>query len=252
MAVGSVDGPVGAGHDNGSDNDNSSVNDTMDTSIDTVTTDEDEVEDSVVENTVNGIADAVEDATGIPVSDDMRESMVNAVKDKGVEGLTEAVDAVVSAAGFPASKEIAKAITEAVTNPEATQEEVLNGLLSDLAKMGLSAMSPMAESLFAPVVDVLTDDSYGVADLMGDLAGLMTNVAGHSALAAIGMGSMNAVAAPVVAKGADYVDDTVTAWAEDAIANGDVVNPGEDGYAVSHGPGHDKSTIILPEQQSVA
>ena len=260
--TGGVDGP-GVGSDNGGDNDSGGTDTSND--VDTSTTDNDEpdtdpdangkvdkpttVEETVedkVRDVVDSIIDAIESITRVDVPDDVRAAISNKISEYAEmtvsDVVTDIIEMTLAGLGVPAAAEIAQSIVSAIKDPTKTLDDLRAEITQHLAKVGLDEMNmnPVARAIIENFVS-LADPDFGFPDLMGNIAAIGFTVAAHGVLGAFSLGSGNMVAAAAISKGADWVDDAMTDHISDAIANGDVVNPGDEGYDVAHGPGHDKS-----------
>ena len=262
--TGGVEGP-GLGSDNGGDNDSGGTdtsndvdtsttqNDDTDTDpdangkVDKPTTVEETVEDTV-RDVVDSIMDAIESITGVDIPDDVRAAISNKISEYAEmtvsDVVTDIIEMTLAGLGVPAAAEIAESIVKAIKDPTATLDDLRAEITQHLANAGLNQMNmnPVARAIVENFVN-LADPDFGFADLMGNIAAIGFTVAAHGALGALSLGSGNMVAAAAISKGADWVNDTVNDHVAQAEKNGDVVNAGEEGYDVSHGPGHDKSEI---------
>lgn len=233
-------GPAGSGSDNGSDNDVGSPTDTgIDVSDIDFSSSEESKTSQAVNDVVDKVADTIEDLAGVSISDQQRAEIADKISkeitEKGVDGTRSAIVEVLEAAGIPGAKEIAAAIADTFSDGDVSAAELAKNLARNLAQYGLDIATthPVAKAVVGAIVEHFSNpEEYSMADLMGDIAGTAVTVAAGlvgSPLAAL-------AAAPL----AEKVDQLVTDHVQQAIAEGDVVYPGEEGFEVAHGAGHDK------------
>ncbi len=265
MNVDGSDNNVGAGSENGGDNgaggpDNGGVdNDVGLNDVDFSGPEEDTTTEAATDaareaakQAVDTVADKVEAATGVDIPEDVRAEIADKVAKEGIDKAAAAVASVVEKtlekAGVPYAGEITKAIVDAIDNPNKSATDIAKDFVASLAKQGIAVMdlSPVAKSVVTGLLEAFTNPDYNMADLMGDIANMAVNVVGHSIVASFSLGSANIAAAVGIGKLGDMAENAMHDHIDQAIENGDVVNPGEQGYNVEHGPGHDKSeTPIL-------
>lgn len=248
----------GLGNDNGNDNNNGFDGGLdNDVGINDVSFDEDEPDaiESGIEQAVDQVADTIENVTGLSISDKQRQQIAEAVAqkvaDKGTATAQEVTAAVIekalSTVGIAGGRQIANAVLSVLNNPGQSPIEAAKTFAGELAKQGLSvaSMNPLAKAVAGPILEQVTNPDYGFADLMGDIASVAVNFVGHAVLGSLSLGSANIAAAVGINKLGDMAGDAVEGHIEQAIANGDVINPGEEGFDVAKGPGSDKSEPIL-------